>query len=422
MTHNWAGNVTFSARELHRPRSVEELASLVAGHARVKALGAGHSFSRIADTEGVLVSLSDLPPLVETDPVAATARVGAGMPLYAVCAALRERGLALPNLPSTTHLTVAGACATGTHGSGDAHATVSAGVRSVELVTAGGSTLTLSRGEPDFGGAVTSLGALGVVTALTFDVVPSFTVEQRVWEGLPWEVLFAEHARIAASAHSVSVFTDWTARPSCWVKRRTGDPAAGLEWTGAVPAGGPRHPVRGMDAGAVTVQDGVPGAWDERLPHFRVGATPSVGAEIQSEYFTRRADAPAAMRELRSLAEELAPVLRVCEIRTVAGDPCWLGPGADGRVGFHFTWSPDVPAVHRVLDLVEERLAPFAPVPHWGKVHRMTPAAVRAGHPSAGRFAALRHRLDPGGVFGNATLDAVFGGAAPGAVLPGGTA
>lgn len=408
MTHNWAGNVAFSATALHRPRSVAELSALVASSGRVKAIGAGHSFSRVADTGGVLVSLADLPPLVETDAAAGTARVGAGMPLYAVGAALRERGLALPNLPSTPHVTAAGACATGTHGSGDGLATLSAGVRSVELVTAGGAALTLTRGEPDFGGAVTSLGALGVVTALTFDVVESFDVEQRVWEDLPWPVLLAEHARIAASAYSVSVFTDWSTEASCWVKRRVGDPEADLAWTGAVPADGPRHPVRGLDAAATTAQGGVPGPWDERLPHFRAGATPSVGAELQTEYFVDRAEAPHALRELRSLAPVLAPVLRVSEIRTVAADPCWLGPGEHGAVGLHFTWAPDAAAVLPALAAVEERLLPLGARPHWGKVHTLAPEAVRAGYPGAGRFAALRRRLDPDGVFGNALLESVL--------------
>ncbi len=408
MRHNWAGNVVFSARSAHCPGDVDALRALVAGARRVRAVGAGHSFSTVADTTGALVSLAGLPPLVETDAGAGTARVGGGMPLHLVCARLRERGLALAALPSTPHVTVAGACATATHGSGDALMSLAGYARAVELVTAGGRSLTLRRGEPDFGGAVASLGALGIVTALTFDVVADFTVEQRVWEGVPWEVLAGGFDRLMGSAYSVSVFTDWRSRPDCWVKRREHDPAADLAWTGAVPAGGPRHPVRGLDPAGVTRQGGVPGPWDERLPHFLAGSTPSVGAELQSEYFTDRAHAVAAIGELRSLGGRLAPALRVCEIRTVAPDPCWLGPGADGAVALHFTWVPDRAAVDRVLPLVEERLVPLGARPHWGKVHGLAPAAVRAGHPGSARFADLRQRLDPRGVFGNALVDAVF--------------
>lgn len=406
---NWAGNVTFSARAHRHPASLAELRELVAGHDRVKALGAGHSFNRVADTGGVLISLDAMPRVLETDPAAGTARVGAGLPLYEVCAALRSQGLALANLPSTAHFTVAGACATGTHGSGDAHGTLSSLVRAVDLVTADGETLTLARGDEGFEGAVTSLGAVGVATALTLDVRPAFEVESRVWEGPSWAALSEGYERVASAAYSVSVFTDLGDHQQIWVKRRVGDAEADLAWTGATPADGPRHPIPGLPAGNATPQSGVAGPWDQRLPHFRAGSTPSVGVELQSEYFVARADAPAALDVLRGLRQSIAPVLRICEIRTVAADPLWLSP-SNGRdsVAFHFTWVSDTDAVLPALERVEDGLAPFSPRPHWGKLSRLDPAEVRARFPRSDRFGALLTKLDPMGRFRNAVVNHYF--------------
>ncbi len=413
---NWAGNVTFTAREHRRPASLAELQEIVAGHRRVKALGSGHSFNGAADTEGVQVSLAGMPRILETDPAAGTARVGGGLPLFEVAAALRERGLALANLPSTSHFTVAGACATGTHGSGDAHGTLSSLVHAVELVTADGTLRTLARGDAEFGGAVTSLGAIGVATALTLRVRPAFEVACRVWEHPSWDALSAHYERAASAAYSVSVFTDLGDHVQVWAKSRAGDGEPDLGWTGAAPADGPRHPIPGLPTENTTPQGGLPGPWDERLPHFRAGATPSVGAELQSEYFVARADAAAALEALRGLRRWLAPVLRICEVRSVAADDGWLSP-CDGRdsVALHFTWVPETGAVLPVLERVEAALEPWSPRPHWGKLNRMEPAAVRARFPRSDRFATLLAGLDPAGRFRNAVVDRFF----PGSPAPG---
>ncbi len=406
---NWAGNVTFSAREYRRPASLAELREIVAGADRVRAVGAGHSFNEVADTAGVLIGLDRMPQVMEIDPAGRTARVGAGARLYEVCAALRVHGLALPNLPSTTHFTVAGACATGTHGSGGTLGTLAAAVRSIELVTADGGELTLSRGDDGFEGAVTSLGATGIATALTLDLCPGFELAQYVHDELAWATLTGRFDRVMAAAYSVSVFTDWDTRVRLWAKHRVDGPPLDLGWTGAVPADGPRHPIDGLPVGNATAQLGAAGPWDERLPHFRATATPSAGAELQSEFFVERADAAAAVEALRGLREPLSGVLRVSEIRTVAADPCWLSP-SNGRdsAAFHFTWVPDTRAVLPVLARVESALAPFAPRPHWGKLTGLAPRAVRASYEHADRFAALLGRLDPAGAFRNAVVDRYF--------------
>lgn len=407
---NWAGNVEFGARRLYRPATVAELRDVVLANDRVRALGAGHSFNRIADTSGVLVALDQLlPRVVDVDPASRTVRVGGGVPLAELAAGLRRHDLALPNLPSTPHFSVAGAFATGTHGSGDTNGTLAASVSTVELVTADGSETVLARGDDGFEGAVTSLGALGVVTALTLDLLPRFDVEQYVYEDLGWPVLTENADAVFSAAYSVSAFTDWDGPLRLWVKRRTGDPLPDLAWTGARPADGPRHPIAGMPVANATEQLGVPGPWDERLPHFRAGFVPSVGDELQSEYFVPRADAAPAIRALRGLRTLIGPVLQVSEIRTIAADTAWLSP-SHGRdsVAFHFTWIADPAAVAPVLVRIEEALAPFGVRPHWGKLSSMDPKAVAASYPYADRFRELLRRFDPAGRFRNELIDSYF--------------
>ncbi|MEU4575881.1 MULTISPECIES: FAD-binding protein [Nonomuraea] len=386
---NWAGNTTFRASHLHRPTSLDELRRAVTGAPRVRALGSGHSFNDVADTPGELVSLDRMPYLVEIDEAARRVRTGASTTYAALAPELHARGLALANLASLPHISVAGSVATGTHGSGVANASLSAAVSELELVTADGSLVTLRRGDDGFPGAVVALGALGVVTALTLDLVPAFELRQYVREGVPADAPLGE---LMADGYSVSLFTDWR-DTRAWVKR---DAELSGDWFGTTAAGGPRHPVPGMPPGSCTGQLGVPGPWHERLPHFRADAPPSsAGDELQSEWLMPREHAADALRELRAVGGRIRPVLQIAEVRTVAADDLWLSPsyGRDS-VAVHFTWVKDPAAVLPVIELVEDVLAPFDPRPHWGKLFTRLPACPE-------RFGELVRRYDPHGRFAN---------------------
>ncbi|MYW44460.1 FAD-binding protein [Streptomyces sp. SID161] len=400
---NWAGTVTYTAREVRRPRSPRELAALVAGSTRVRLLGSGHSFSRIADPgpDGVLLSTADLPREIDVDTAARTVRVAGGVRYTELAAAVHAHGLALANMASLPHISVAGSVATGTHGSGVGNGPLASAVREVELITADGAAVTIGRDEARFAGAVTSLGALGAVTALTLGLEPAYEVEQRVYTALPLRGL--DFDAVAGAGYSVSLFTDWREPVfgQVWVKRRTDRPPVDFPW--AAPAVRPLHPVPGMPAENCTAQLGVPGPWHERLPHFRARFTPSSGAEIQSEYLLPRAAAVDALAAVAGVREVVAGVLRTCEVRTVAADDQWLGP-AYGRdsVALHFTWVRDEAAVLPVVRRLEEVLMPFGPRPHWGKVYGIPPAVLRGRYPRLARFRALVRSLDPGGTFTNA--------------------
>lgn len=409
---NWAGNITYSAQELHRPHSLEDVAALVADSARVRVLGSGHSFNEIAEPgpEGVLLSIADLPPVIDVDTAARTVRVSGGVRYAELARTVAAHGLALPNMASLPHISVAGSVATGTHGSGVGNGPLSSAAREVELVTADGSALSVGRDDPRFGGAVTSLGALGVVTALTLDLVPSFDMEQYVFTELPLAGLdSAAFGTVMSAAYSVSLFTDWRAPGfrQVWVKRRTDQPLADFPW--AAPATEKMHPVPGMPAVNCTEQFGVPGPWHDRLPHFRAEFTPSSGAELQSEYLLPRAYAVEALHAVDGIRETVAGVLQICEVRTVAADEQWLSP-SHGRdtVALHFTWIEDTAAVLPVVRRLEEALAPFDARPHWGKVFTTPAGILHERYPRLGDFRKLARELDPEAKFANAFVRAVL--------------
>jgi xylitol oxidase len=407
---NWAGNVRYAATRIHRPRSIEELQTLVASSPRIRAVGTRHSFNRIADTTGELVSVEALGLGVTFDAGAQTITVPAGATYGAVAAAANDHGRALPNLASLPHISVAGAVATGTHGSGIANQCLAGSVAGVEFVRADGELVRVEAGDADFAGSVVALGALGVVTRLVLQTRPAFDMWQHVWQDAPLDGVLEHFAEIMGSAYSVSLFSDPRRRDvidQIWVKSEAGaDRPDGTVW-GAAPATEPRHPIAGQDARAATAQLGERRPAFEVLPHFRQSFTPSSGDEQQSEYLVDRRHGPAAVAAVHEL--DLTAVLQVMEIRTVASDDMWLSP-AFGRdsVALHFTWHNDDAAVTQACAGVEAALADFAPRPHWGKVFTLDAAAVRNGYPRLADFRKLRARHDPDGKFGNAFLDTVL--------------
>ena len=411
---NWAGNVTFNPARFHRPGSLDEVRALVAGSERVRVLGTGHSFSRIADTDGDLLSLEQLNGC-ELDAQARTVTVRGRLRYGDFARALDGTGLALPNLGSLPHISVAGACATGTHGSGDGNKIMAGAVSAVELVTATGDLVTVRRNEDDFDAVVVGLGAFGVVTALTLDLRPAFEVRQDVYDDVPSAELAAGFEEIFATGYSVSGFTRWIGPDAArvpdldllWVKHRAQDGwAPPPTWFGGTQADGPRHPVPGMPTEHATEQLGVPGRWYERLPHFRLDFTPSAGEELQTEYLLPRRHAVPALAALGAVRERFAPLLMIGEVRTVAADGSWLS-AASGRdsVALHFTWHPDQRAVEAVLPVLEAQLAPFDARPHWGKLFTTPPETVAGLYPRFADALAAIGRFDPSGKFRNALLD-----------------
>ncbi|GAA2353019.1 FAD-binding protein [Saccharopolyspora halophila] len=404
---NWAKNLTYRAQRLHRPRSVPEVQELVVRAERVKALGSRHCFNDIADTTAEHVSLEDLPAEVSIGD--GVVWLPGGMRYGDLASWLAERGYALHNMASLPHITVVGATATGTHGSGVGNGTLSSAVAGIEFVRADGELVRLHPQDPDFAGAVVHLGALGLVTRIGLRVQPTFQVATTVYRGLDLDGLLDNYSAIAASAYSLSVFTDWREDVQIWAKSRVGDPVT-TDFFGAQPAGERTHMLAGQPIDNLTEQLGVPGSWHERLPHFRPDFTPSNGDELQSEYFVAAEHAHRALAALRPLGEKMAGLLLTNEIRTIAADDLWLGPtqGAD-TVAFHFTWVPKQEEVEALLREIEAALRPFGGRPHWGKVFTTEREELRRVYPRLDDFTELVRRFDPDGKFGNDFTARVLG-------------
>jgi alditol oxidase len=406
---NWAGTHTYRAARIHRPSTVQEAQEIIAAAPRIRVLGSRHSFSDVADSDE-LIALDGLPPDVVVDRAARTVTVGAGIRYGELAEALRAEGLALHNLASLPHISIGGAIATATHGSGDRNGNLATAVAGLQLVTSDGELVNAARGDPDFEGLVVGLGALGALMRVVLDVEPAYEVRQRVFEALSWDALLENLDAIAACGYSVSVFTSWgDVVEQVWVKSRVDDRPEEIrdELFGAVVATVDRHPIIGLDPINCTPQLGVAGPWADRLPHFRMGFTPSNGEEIQSEFFVARRHAIGAIEAVRGLAHRIRPVLQVSEIRTMAADDLWMSPqhGQD-TIAIHFTWNREPEAVLRALAEVEGALRAFGARPHWGKVFVAGAADIAPLYERHADFAALVDSLDPRGAFRNPWLEA----------------
>lgn len=417
---NWAGNVRFGAARFHEPRTVDEVQSVVASATRVRAVGSRHSFNAIADTAGDQVSLSALTRVIEIDTDNGTVTVDGGIKYAELAPYLHDHGMALANLASLPHISVAGACATATHGSGVTNGNLSTAVLAMQFVTSGGDLVEISQDhDPGLMEALTiGLGAFGIVTRLTLAIEPTFDVRQTVYEDLPLPTSEGQLDEVMADGYSVSLFTTWRHDEieQLWRKVRAGPEADGVgpdvstRRFGATAATRKLHPIKGLPAGPCTDQMGIAGPWHERLPHFRIGFTPSSGEELQSELFVASDEAPEAMSILRSIGEFLAPVLQISEVRAVAADALWLSPcHRRASIAFHFTWIPSWPEVEPVLATLESALAPLLPRPHWGKLSTITGPVLQTRFERLEAFGELITEWDPTGKFRNAYLDAVLG-------------
>ncbi len=410
---NWAGNYTYRAERLDTPRTVEEVQQIVKSRTRVKALGARHSFNDIADSPGDQISLKYFDEMT-LDPKSSTVTVGAGVTYGLLAPYLDGQGYALHNMASLPHLSVAGACATGTHGSGNHNGNLSTALTAMEIVTASGEIAVLSKereGER-FDGMVVALGGLGVATKVTLHVQPTYQMRQVVYENMSMDRLEHHLDKIFASGYSVSLFTDWQNHrvTQVWIKSRV-EPGTSselaFEFFGAKRATRNLHPLAGHSAENCTEQMGVPGPWYERLPHFRMNFTPSSGAELQTEYIVPRSRGYKAILAVEQLRDRVTPHLFITELRTIDADALWMSPAYKRpSLAIHFTWKPEWPAVREVLPMIEGQLAPFDARPHWAKLFTTPHSRLAALYEKMPDYLALLRQYDPQGKFRNDYFDA----------------
>src|SRR3989442_11613365 len=409
---NWGGNLEYSTDRLYAATSIEQVRDYVKKENKVKVLGTRHCFNSIADSTETFLSVKPMDKVIAVDPANHTVTVGAGITYGQLCPYLDSKGFALHNLASLPHISVAGACSTATHGSGEKNGNLASAASGLEMVTAAGDVMNLSRERDDgkFLGAVVGLGALGVITKVTLDIQPTFLMRQYVYENLPISQLKDHFDAIESSAYSVSLFTDWQKQRinEVWIKSRVEKGQAfhaTPEFFGAKLATRNLHPIAELSAENCTEQMGVPGPWYERLPHFRMGFTPSAGKELQSEYFVPRQHAVEAILAVERLRDQVSPHLMISEIRTIAADNLWLSPCYEQPcISIHFTWKQDWPAVKKLLPVIEKELAPFHARPHWGKLFTMSPAELKTRYEKLPDFIQLCKKFDPHGKFRNEFL------------------
>ena len=410
---NWAGNLEYSTENLYSANSLEQTRDHIKKHEKLKVLGTRHCFNNIADSKDDFLSLRSMDKVVALDAQARTVTVEAGMSYGQLAPYLDSKGFALHNLASLPHISIAGACTTGTHGSGIKNGNLSTAVSGLEMITAAGDVVTLSRqkdGEK-FRGAVVGLGALGAITKVTLDIQPTFTMRQYVYENLPLSQLKEHFDEIEASAYSVSLFTDWQKQRlnEVWIKSRVEEGKAfnaTPEFFGAKLATKNLHPIAELSAENCTEQMGVPGPWYERLPHFRMGFTPSAGKELQSEYFVPRQHAVEAILAVERLRDQVGPHLLISEIRAIAADDLWMSPCyKQACVTIHFTWKQEWDAVSKLLPVIERELAPFKARPHWGKLFTTSPEQLKSIYGKLPEFVQMGKQYDPQGKFRNEFLN-----------------
>lgn len=406
---NWAGNYIYKAEKYYEPGTVEELQELVKKLDKQKALGSTHCFNDIADSPKNQISTKKLNKIIELNKEDKTLTVEAGARYGDFATSLHEQGYALRNLASLPHITVAGACTTATHGSGVNNGNLATQVVSIELVKPDGSLVNIDRSHPDFYGVIVGLGALGIITKVTLEVEATFDVRQDVFLDLPLESVVSNFGKIMSSGYSVSLFTDWMNNnvSEVWVKRRMDGEIIdlGTDFYGAKAATKNVAPILNFSAEVCTDQMGVPGPWYNRLPHFKMGFTPSAGEELQSEYFVPREKAVDALLAIEKLKDEIYPHILISEIRSIAADDFWMSPCyKQDCITIHTTWKQKPKEVMALLPKIEAALTPFNVKPHWGKLFSIDSKTLQGRYEKYPDFLALVKSYDPSGKFKNSYL------------------
>lgn len=411
---NWAGNLIYGTGQLFQASSVSELQEVIAKKSKLRVLGTRHSFNPIADSDSLLISSAGLNRILSLDRINNTVTVEAGIKYGELCGYLQENGYALHNLASLPHISVAGACATATHGSGYNNGSLATGVNCIEFINGRGELIGLSRQKDGdlFCGAVVNLGALGMVITITLALQPAFTMKQWIFREMPVGELEKNFREIMSAGYSVSLFTDWRNKTinQVWIKSKTGiNDSFPSGFYGGKPASANLHPLEELSPENCTDQLGLEGPWYERLPHFKMGFTPSSGTELQTEYFIPFEYAWEGFKAIEKLNAKISPHLYVSEIRSIAADDLWMSPFYQKAcVAFHFTWKQNWNDVKVLLPMIEEALEPFNPLPHWGKLFSMQPQLLQGKLERLNDFKDLMVQYDPQGKFRNQFIDSIF--------------
>lgn len=410
---NWAGNLTFSAKEYLEVNSISKLQSIVNKSTGVKVIAAGHSFNDIANTSHTHISLKNMSSQIEIDSNQKIALVPAGMSYADVCKFLEKYGWALSNTASLGEISMAGAILTATHGSGSENSILSECVVGIEMVLASGEIYAVDQDESDeFQGLVVSLGGLGVLTKFKVRIVKSFSIKQYVYENIGLEALAQNFDLVFNKAYSVSYFSNWAKNSTGQVWMKFLDDGSPID----VPylfldgnlATSNQHPVKANDPSSCTQQMGESGKWLYRLPHFKLGSSPASGDEVQTEYLVDRAHVREYISSLSLIGDEISDRVYATEIRAIKEDNLWLSPAYNrATIGFHFTWKKSE-SLQKFLQKIEEILGKHNGRPHWGKLFVTSRENLVGRYPKFSDFERILMKYDPNKKFRNSFIDRYF--------------
>ncbi|UIJ36047.1 D-arabinono-1,4-lactone oxidase [Allobranchiibius sp. GilTou73] len=425
---NWAGTVRATPRAEVMVRDVphaQELCRMTAASGgALKVVGSGHSFTAIAEATDVLVRVDRLSGVRAVDRETARVWVGAGTPLHVLGPLLSHEGLALTNMGDIDRQTIAGAVSTGTHGTGAAYTGLAGQLTGVELVTADGEVRRYDRDDPEWGGVALSLGALGIVTALQIQCVPSFLLQAHEQPDVLDSVLASLDETVDAADHFEFYWFPHTDRVQTKTNTRVADVArrdplppwrARLDddlLSNAVFEGVNRLLTRvpRLTPAANQVAVRALSARTYTDTSYDVFATRRTVRFRESEYSVPRAAVPDLLRQLRTWGDRHgARIPFPVEVRFAAADDLWLSTAygrETGYVAVHQYHRRD----HRAyFEAFWSMLRDHDARPHWGKMHDLDAAELRSRYERFDDFVALRDALDPSRVFGNPYLERVLG-------------
>lgn len=397
--HNWGGNFNYSTQNIQYPRSVAEVQQIVKNAGKLRVVGSRHSFSKIADSECTMLSTIGLNKIIGINGSIPSVTVQGGLTYTDLLTSLNTAGFALPNLASLAEISVGGAASTNAHGTGVANQALANHIRSMEIVLANGSLLTIGPNDPRLKGMAAGLGAFGVVTQLELKLVPAFNITTYTYVNMPVQNSYENFAALQNMGFGVLLVNMFTA-PDAWniaivYARSDANNTAML--------------TSNLFGGTLVSQTTQP-SYLALLSIAQIGLSGVDGNEIQTEYFVPISKAVEAIKAVTAVANStnIFPSLATAfVIRTIASDDLWMSEyyGNDTMVAIHFSWQNNVTAVEAVLPQLERAMIPYGARPHWGKMFTMEPEDFLPHYPKVNEFKKLAEQLDPKGKFRNEFLE-----------------
>uniref|UniRef100_A0A915D0Y3 FAD-binding PCMH-type domain-containing protein n=1 Tax=Ditylenchus dipsaci TaxID=166011 RepID=A0A915D0Y3_9BILA len=382
---NWGGNFNFSTQDIKYPTTTAGVQQLVKEcKGKIRPVGTRHSFSEIANTNDTLICLVHMNLILSVDPSVPSVTVQAGITYTDLIPFLQSIGLAIPMMASLGEISIAGAINTAVHGSGAGIGNLATQVLGLQMVLADGSVVQYSKGQNDteLAAATVGLGALGIVTQVTLQAQPTYNLAINVFENMDMSVLDTQLYNITHSGYAINMWSTFGTPgvlDQVWITTKVDSNGVNAygnvsQLYGAPAATAQSSPIAALPPTYVVPQMGIVGPYYERLTDYDLGLSGQEGQQTQSEYYVDFDDFVPALKALQTLSAEINAVVYVALFRITEKDELWMSPQyKKTTMAIHFSWQPKLDQVMALLPKIEAALAPFNPIPHWGKLYTLKP-------------------------------------------------